>query len=123
MRYFKYIYVVVAFSWLTSCKKSFFDVFSNDNVVRQQYVTNIKGAQEFLNGAYISLSRDFYAASLVAYPELVADNLKQSASSPTVYIRQYYWDQYANGNISNDENFDNFWKLGYHLTRSCSYII
>lgn len=104
-----------------SCKKSFLDVEDNSQIIRQQYVTDLTSTQQYLNGIYVMLGKDFYGDINTlgeTYPDLVSDNIKPSPNNTSMLIFQYNWQQ---DNRTN--NRSTIWLKGYLIIRSCSFVI
>jgi len=122
MRLLKYTLLVIGLTiTVTSCKKGFLDVPDKTALIRQDYVVDLKSTEEFLNGVYVILARDFHSKALVEiYPDLIADNIKPVNIASTVLSPQYNWLQVAGVSGS---NMDDRWCFGYQLIRSCSFVI
>ena len=111
------------YSCTISCNKSFLEVEDNTSLIRQQYVTNLRTLQEFLNGIYVVLGRDIYNGTThQIYADLVADNIKPSSTNTSTLIPHYTWNQLIPFNNTNREIL-NLWTNGYQLIHSCNFVI
>lgn len=128
MKYLKYSFIaLVLFISINSCRKSFLDVEDNTVLLREQYVKDINSLQQYLNGIYILLARDFYNgfSGHQIYTDLTADNIKPNSGNTIILFRHYNWDQIPGTNNSTglDNGRDDLWKSGYQLIRACSFAI
>lgn len=101
----------------SSCKKDFLDVSDNSFVLRQEYVKDIATTNDYLNGIYVGLGRDFYSGFINIYPDLIADNIKPRSSSLSSH---YNWAQIVDNNTT---NMSSTWSSGYQFIRSCSFVL
>lgn len=109
---------------LASCKKSFLEVEDNTTLIRQQYITDLNTAQQFLNGIYVQLGKDFYIADYQIYPDLVADNIKPDSWNTFILFAHYNWDQTPGSPVNGiSRNLEDLWRIGYQIIRSCNFII
>lgn len=129
MTYKKYIFpFLVILCSFTACKEDFLDVEDNSFLNRQSYVKDLKSMEEFLNGIYVMLNRDFEHGIGAAYPELVADNLKPLPLDPQSLTLHYTWSQRAD-EASEYRAFESSlamngsWTTGYLIVRACSFVI
>jgi len=126
MKYFKCISIaVILLIGSVSCKKTYLNVEDKSLILREQYVTDLKSLQQYLNGIYIILARDVYRANTghQIYTDLIADNIKPSGINTFLSIPHYTWNQSPNVFLSGDTNLDLLWRSGYQLIRSCNYAI
>jgi|GEM_PF-513313 len=115
-----------------SCKKDFLNVNNTQQLFRESYVKDLPSMQEYLNGVYYNIGKFFEEGMAVAYPDLIADNLRLlSPSSSHLMISHYNWVQVSDGtdvqqNIASNPTasaMDPLWRTGYTLIRSLSFII
>lgn len=114
---------IITFSLiLNSCSKSFLDVDQNtltSTVLKQEYVKDLNSMQEFVNGIYAIISRDFYLGTNQIYPDLIADNVKPVnvyTYTPGM-LPHYFWQQ------NQTDNNNSLWTIGYQLIRSCNFVL
>lgn len=125
----KYLYIIlICISSLiyTSCSKSFLDNPDRSTLIRDEYIVNLDGYQQYLNGIYIRLS-DSYSFVQTIYPEIIADNLK-SVPGKTYFPNCYNWTQQAtneNGEqfTTRSVNTNGISINGYALIRACNFVI
>jgi starch-binding outer membrane protein, SusD/RagB family len=125
-RLIRIVWSIVLIQIFISCKKDFLETPPTLNVVRQQYVSSINSCEDFLNGIYIVLSRDFYSGLNQLYPDLIADNIKPNGV--TNFGTQYNWMQVASDANSNapgptNTNMNAIYTTGYTIIRNCSYLL
>lgn len=120
-----FIAIFILFTSTVSCRKSFLDVENNTFILREQYVKDIKTLQQYLNGVYILLARDFYNGTNghQIYTDLIADNIKPNTTNTTSLIAQYSWNQNTSTANSNRANMSGLWKNGYIIIQSCNFAI
>lgn len=124
MKQFIYYFTVgVLFFNTICCKKSFLDVRDKSVILRQAYVSDLKTTGDFLKGVYIRLSQSFYQGYMQIYPELIADNTKLVTASSATLNAHYNWSQLANSSSSTSRNMNDFWRVGYQIIRSCSFVL
>lgn len=114
-----FILLIIHFTFLTACKKTFLDVEDNNEVLAEQYVKDVTSGQQYLNGIYVVLARDFYGSSLSQQiiPEIMADNVKPAGSS---LLPEYNWEVTT---TSSSSRTDYLWRYGYQIARNCSFLI
>ncbi|MEO8171733.1 MAG: RagB/SusD family nutrient uptake outer membrane protein [Sediminibacterium sp.] len=103
---------------VTGCTKKFLDVEDNSVIIKEQYIKNLTTTQEYLNGVYIVLAKDFFQSNNLVYPEISADNVKPVTGGTTL-IDHYNWQQTS---VSTNAVFS-AWQYGYQVVRSCSFVI
>lgn len=108
------------FILLTSCTKSILDVEDKSIVLAEQYVKDIASGQQYLNGLYVVLARDFYTGLNHAYSEIIADNIKPLNIGSYYLLREYNWEQSTS---QTGLQPDQIWQSGYQLARNCSFLI
>lgn len=110
-----------------SCKKSFLDTPDNSRILRQEYVTDLKSTEDFLNGIYIVLSQDFYHGYNIIYPDLIGDNIKPVTGTGPLMVH-YSWAQQADetrgsSQSSKVNNMNALWTSGYKIVRACNFVL
>lgn len=105
----------------TACGKNFLNVGSNRAIIRQDYVTNLSTTEQFLNGVYVQVSRDFCGVTAMVYPDLVADNIKPFSSN-SKFMSIYAWRQRPLDQQGNT-NLNGVWLNGCQINRSTSFIL
>jgi hypothetical protein len=112
-----YILLACLFITISSCKKGFLNVPDNSVVLGEQYVKDLSSTQNYLNGIYVLLGKDFYQYSTQIYTDLIADNVKPITGSTATMLSQYNWNQ------STTNGLFTIWQLGYKVARACSFVI
>lgn len=130
--YRKLLAAILLITSLLSCKKSFLDNVSEQaTLIRQDYVTDLKTTNEYLNGVYTDMGGNLFHGYHMIYPELIADNAKPvSGSSTNVPLGIHYnWSQQADESSSavtvssSAVNFNGFSYGAYRVIRSASYVL
>jgi hypothetical protein len=118
---FKYLVIMILVTQgVISCSKSFLDVPVTREIVAEEYLTDLTAANELLNGIYFLIAKDIYDGQVVAYADVAADNAKDVGNLLPV---QYNWSMKTSDRDSYDENMNRLWLHGYHITRSCNFLI
>jgi hypothetical protein len=139
MKQHKYLPIVILLvASIASCKKSFLDDVSNKSqLLRQDYIVDLKTTNEYLNGVYITLASNLFSSYNTIYPELTADNIKPVAGSgtggQTPLNFHYEWNQRADDKSNNsgssvslsssDFNTNSFSYGAYQIIRSCNFVL
>lgn len=129
MNYRNYFFLILFTSFIIiSCKKDFLDVPNKSTVLRQVHVVDLKTTGEFLNGIYISLAMYFTNNTGLAYPEVIADNIRPKDISSFVFTSCYNWNQQADSKKNSvlgafDLNANGGWISGYSIARQCSFVL
>ncbi|WP_343305154.1 RagB/SusD family nutrient uptake outer membrane protein [Chitinophaga niabensis] len=127
-----YIIAILFFIQTVSCKKDFLNNVNNrGTLLRQEYVTDIKTTEEFLNGIYVRLSTYLFTGYQVIYPDLIADNIKPviASSGSTPLLFHYKWAQLADESaiLSNltttSSNSNGTSYTSYELILSCNFAL
>lgn len=114
-------YLIISLSVLgISCKKDFLEVIDKTQLLKQGYVVDLETTAHYMNGIYVqlTLSTGYANGSILSYPELIADNMKQRSNSPRV---TYMWNQTAD----NGSGFTGpgQWRSHYQVIRDCNFVI
>jgi starch-binding outer membrane protein, SusD/RagB family len=117
MNQLKYILILlVSLCGASSCKKEFLDPADNFQILRQEYVKDLKTVGQYMNGVYIDLSTSM-GNQLLVYPELIADNIKPTGSTLSIH---YNWSQNPEDDAA---SMNAYWRSLYNLIRSCSFVL
>jgi starch-binding outer membrane protein, SusD/RagB family len=115
-----------------SCKKDFLDVDETQNLYRQTYVKDLTTMQEFMYGNYTLVAQYMEYATVTAYPEIVADNMRPVAADNAALMTAHYnWTQVSDGtdyqatvaSSPSAQGMDPLWLLGYRTIRACNFVI
>jgi starch-binding outer membrane protein, SusD/RagB family len=133
MKLNKLLIAVVFITICTSCKKSFLDDVNNGSILlRQDYVTNLKATNEYLNGVYTETATVLFHGNAAIYPDLIADNIKVViGSGGTAQLGFHYnWNQQADetlgsGGIISSSNLNcNAFSYGaYKIIRAANFVL
>lgn len=116
MKKLTYVFAIIGIACI-SCGKSFLDVGDRSVVIRQEYVTDLNTTEQFLNGIYIQLARDFCGVNAMVYPDLAADNIKPFSNR----LQQLYtWSQRPQDQAG---NLNGTWTSGFQINRSASFVL
>jgi hypothetical protein len=128
-----YVITVAFFTIFLSCKKDFLNKVSDrSTLIRQEYVTDLKTTEDYLNGIYVRLSTFLYTGYQVIYADLIADNIKPviASSGTTPMLLHYKWAQLAdesapvsNFGTSTVKNSNGTSYTSYQLALSCNFVL
>lgn len=107
---------------ICSCKKDYLDVPPSTAIVRQQFVSDLKTTEQFLNGIFADLAESFYFRLNVIYADAVADNIKP-LTGQTDLLLHYNWAQVSGEAYTSDNNMNSAWTSAYSVARNASFII
>lgn len=110
------LYLLFLPGW--SCKKGFLEVIDKTKLLTQGYVVNLETTADYMNGVYVMLARGGGCADAqsMAYPELIADNIRQRTGSTTT---AYIWNQKAEEVGSGTAQ----WNSYYKIIHACNFVI
>jgi hypothetical protein len=121
------ILIVLSISVHFSCNKDFLDTPPSNQIVRQQYISDLKSCQDFLVGTLADLAQYMYNGYNIIYADLLADNVKPTVGQ-TSLSAQYNWAQIASDRASIQiesakADMNSLWMSGYRIIRNSSFLI
>ncbi|KAA2239736.1 RagB/SusD family nutrient uptake outer membrane protein [Chitinophaga agrisoli] len=121
--FLKRVGLAVILSTFFSCGKDFLDVPPSTVVVRQQYISDMKTASEFLNGIISNLTQ-LYSTSNGVYADLAADNVRPlETETDKELLTKYKWAMIVDGASSSQVNLNSLWLYGYAVASNSSFLL